>query len=818
MGPTDYAKWQQLESRLNSEASTLLQDEEEDELTRKNKRDLEANCRGLITDELQPFVEKWGLSLDLALCLACKENQKDLVEQLLKHGANPNAVDPRGRSCLKLSLRYAVSARPVITLLLDHKAEVYSCTDRLKSCNSGLLRNASTRVDSRRLVTTGNNEGKQSTDLAVAGGATKTARNITSAEDNDGKAGVDENCEKRSSTVKSDDASSSLRPVVEDELSALAQASAGEDCDVGVIEYLINNAAWPNDAIKQKTLDHALFYACQKGTGRICRTLIACKADPWGFREDAAGLTCLHYWSAQADVALISTAVLGLTDLIERNKKQLLAPAVDTAGRTDTDDDEAVKNRKDAQNADAPTVDKVAPNYYRSVNDVVTLNGETPLHIAVRANCLPAVRLLLSFGFELTKCSVNGHMAMNLFQSAEMFELLYSSGGKDLLNVLPEAGSTEGPDGDGRSDGFSPLLAAIVNNALFAKKKLTENDSFATQEEDSIALRILDHDIVDVNLEGSQLPLTAAVRKNRSFRLIEKMVRQRRADVNKIEQSTRVPTLVLACTSSASFADIGTTTCFSSKSNNIEGGAPAGGGELQENENESSAGAGGLEGGRPDVVSGSTFSISTVRDYDDDPSLPWQLQVVNLLLEHNADPLLEDCQGFNAVTRCQSPKLLRALLDHFEIENQKILLQCVPSCGKSALVLASSSNNVGLISLLIAKMEQAQKSLGERSEDSISTDVATTRPAGKSSPQSQTRKACEELSCFLNDPQPVTPLIAAAANCHLEACTILVQKGADVDFKLKGKKRAIDFVDKTDARYADLCKLLKTTTSDATIS
>ncbi len=162
----------------------------------------------------------------------------------LTSGANPNAVDPRGRSCLKLSLQYAVSARPVITLLLDHKAEVYSCADRLKSCNSGLLRNASTRVNSRRLVTTGNNE---STDLAVAGGATKTARNITSAEDNDGKAGgVDENCQKRSSTVKSDDASSSLRPVVEDELSALAQASAGEDCDVGVIEYLINNAAWPN--------------------------------------------------------------------------------------------------------------------------------------------------------------------------------------------------------------------------------------------------------------------------------------------------------------------------------------------------------------------------------------------------------------------------------------------------------------------------------------------------------------------------------------------------------------------------------------------
>lgn len=55
-----------------------------------------------------------------------------------------------------------------------------------------------------------------------------------------------------------------LKPIVEDSLSPLAVASAGEDCDVGVIEFLISNAHWPNVSIKQKTLDHALFHACQK--------------------------------------------------------------------------------------------------------------------------------------------------------------------------------------------------------------------------------------------------------------------------------------------------------------------------------------------------------------------------------------------------------------------------------------------------------------------------------------------------------------------------------------------------------------------------
>lgn len=54
---------------------------------------------------------------------------------------------------------------------------------------------------------------------------------------------------------------------------------------------------------------------------------------------------------------------------------------------------------------------------YRSLKDVRTLNGETPLHIAVRANSLTAVRLLLGFHADLSQTSENGHMAMNCFQS-----------------------------------------------------------------------------------------------------------------------------------------------------------------------------------------------------------------------------------------------------------------------------------------------------------------------------------------------------------------------------------------------------------------
>eukprot|EP00392_Amoebophrya_sp_AT5.2_P002363 g2368.t1 len=470
MAPTDYAKWNKIERA----AVASDEEDEDDELTKKNKKDLEDACRGLIDHELKPFVDKWGLSLDLAL----------------------------------------------------------------------------------------------------------------------------------------------IHSMLEDELSALAQASAGEDCDVGVIEYLVTNAHFPNSSIKQKTLDFALFYACQKGTGRICRTLMslmvlgpdALGADPWGFLEDAAGLTCLHYWSGQADLALISTAVLSLQDML--GKKTL----------------------------------------YTSVNDVKTLNGETPLHIAVRANCLPAVRLLLQFGFDLKLASMNGHMAMNLFQSKEMFDLLCAMGGKALLNELPkiDGGAEQGEVGD---LGFTPLLAAIINNAF------STDDSVALQKQ------ILDHENVDVNLEGNQLPLTAAIRKNRSVEMIRRMVEKKKADVNKVEKSTKVPNLVLAVTSSSSFAT---------------GAFPVAGAATATGEAEDAAGG---ETGTDERTS-SSLPPSAPRNYDDDPSLPWQLAVTEILLKAGADVMLEDFQGYNSITRCMSVTLMKMLLANSDLLME--LLKGDPSCGEQA--------------------------------------------------------------------------------------------------------------------------------------
>ena len=79
MPATDYAKWNSIENKIEDSDS-------DDELTKKNKEDLKKGLTGIIDDELRPYIKRWGLSLDLALCLACKENQADMIEQLLKEG------------------------------------------------------------------------------------------------------------------------------------------------------------------------------------------------------------------------------------------------------------------------------------------------------------------------------------------------------------------------------------------------------------------------------------------------------------------------------------------------------------------------------------------------------------------------------------------------------------------------------------------------------------------------------------------------------------------------------------------------------------
>ncbi|CAD7932408.1 unnamed protein product [Amoebophrya sp. A25] len=777
---TDYAKWDRIEKSLNSD------DDEEDELTKKNKADLAEACKGLIDDELKPFVKKWGLSLDLALCLACKENQKDLVEELLKQGANPNALDPRGRSCLKLSLRYAVSARPIIELLLEHKAEVYSCKDRL-SCG-GLSSTESTRISISTPTDEIEQQAASTCDDVKKSDSPLTPRTPdTVAPPSDslhlispegGVAGGGDAASPCAGVPSGGQLKNDLRPIVEDELSPLAQASAGEDCDVGVIEHLINHAHWPNQRVKQKTLDYALFHACQKGTGRICRTLMANGADPWGHLEDAAGLTCLHYWASQSDVALISSAVLGLQSICDRNTK---LPS---------------ENLENPSSRDA----------YLTVNDVKTLNGETPLHIAVRANSLPAVRMLLAFGFDVAQSSVNGHMAMNLFQTAQMFDLLIRQGGRKYMNHLPRQLSEHPQDEEVIDAGFSPLLAALANNAL----------------NDDLAMRMLDEfPEIDVDLEGNQLPLTCAVRKNRSAQLIHKMVVEKNADVNRIEKCTRVPTLILAVTSSTIGMVVGSEDENQDEETGVDVAAPFPRGTAGAQESTSTS-----TQDHPAAV----VPVDAPRDYDRDPTLPWQIRVAKCLLTAGADPLMEDPQGFNTITRCLSPRLLGEILAHLEEmertetlhvqmpslvehlkaaslrKNQELsfgsststqvvevdddddeappreeittsvksmmkvtefLVNHKSSCGKSALVIASSSNNVKMIELLLQK--------------GAAVDLAA----------------------------PVTPLIAAAANCHLEACTLLVETGkADRSLALRNRV-ALDFVDKNDRNYPALRALLE---------
>lgn len=202
-------------------------------------------------------------------------------------GANPNALDPRGRSCLKLALRYAVSARPVIELLVAAKAEVYSCRDRLAPATTASSCSATTSSIGVGDTVTGSSSAPRTlateqtqTDAA----ATSTPTLLTTDESRDAGTLADADSSSRpypnSPYPASDKTRNKIHSMLEDELSALAQASAGEDCDVGVIEYLVTNAYFPNSSIKQKTLDFALFYACQKGTGRICRTLMSLMV--WG--------------------------------------------------------------------------------------------------------------------------------------------------------------------------------------------------------------------------------------------------------------------------------------------------------------------------------------------------------------------------------------------------------------------------------------------------------------------------------------------------------------------------------------------------------
>lgn len=95
-------------------------------------------------------------------------------------------------------------------------------------------------------------------------------------------------------------------------------------------------------------------------------------AHPWGYLGDAGGLTCLHYWASSNDVALISSGLLAIGDDVTVVEARTTSTTTTTNRR---------RSLKDV--------------YPRGLFDVKTLNGETPLHIAIRANALMAVRTLV---------------------------------------------------------------------------------------------------------------------------------------------------------------------------------------------------------------------------------------------------------------------------------------------------------------------------------------------------------------------------------------------------------------------------------------
>lgn len=283
------------------------------------------------------------------------------------------------------------------------------------------------------------------------------------------------------------------------------------------------------------------------------------------------------------------------------------------------------------------------------------------------------------------------------------------SGGQKYINHCP------------KEEGFSPLLAAICNSKISDK---------------TIMERILVFDEVDVNLEGNQLPLTAAIRKNRSSALISELVVRRKADVNQIEKATKIPSIVLAVSGSGltlkcsgehdSDADeIGKAeeTTASEKS----GVSDAGSSVLHsEDDSRGSAATETATKAKRDVITADVKSQSKPAKTEclahfDDENLDWQKAVVSTLVEARADILLEDVSGFTALTRCYSPSLMRHIVDIYDtkhinpqqyrvheqrfvdvnIKDARDMLNHVPSCGKSPLVLAAGCNNVEMVEYLL---------------------------------------------------------------------------------------------------------------------
>ena len=81
-GPTDFAKWQKFANDIPS-----AEDDAADRANGANEEDQrskDAYLKSVVEDELKPFCKEKKIPRRLQLCLACKEDMVDIVEELLK--------------------------------------------------------------------------------------------------------------------------------------------------------------------------------------------------------------------------------------------------------------------------------------------------------------------------------------------------------------------------------------------------------------------------------------------------------------------------------------------------------------------------------------------------------------------------------------------------------------------------------------------------------------------------------------------------------------------------------------------------------------
>eukprot|EP00397_Hematodinium_sp_SG-2012_P043964 GEMP01048994.1.p1 GENE.GEMP01048994.1~~GEMP01048994.1.p1 ORF type:complete len:487 (+),score=124.58 GEMP01048994.1:21-1481(+) len=227
--------------------------------------------------------------------------------------------------------------------------------------------------------------------------------------------------------------------------------------------------------LNKTALDHALFCAAKSSMCVMSRRILAKHASPWAYRADG-NLSCLHYWSAQGDLALMQVAML---------------------------------------HEDFETID-------------CTTNGDiTPLHVALRhadlPKCTTVAGVLIDAQADVNKEAMNGETPLNMCRSLEATAFLVQHGAD--VNHVPRLQQTalvsafqgnrcaqaEFLVKEGKADpnigGLSPLMAAIRTQSIEDVRLLLNAKALPNKvEEESGALPlVIASSLDDADIVGALL-------------------------------------------------------------------------------------------------------------------------------------------------------------------------------------------------------------------------------------------------------------------------------------------------------------------------